>query len=264
MRAARVGGVVFGAGVIAIGLGYFAGLPFAQASWPWSKSPFDFLLVSSFLVAAGAVAIWLAVTGEWRAAVGSTLNVGSMNVAAAIFLTYRYQETHDARFATRAIAFTIFAATNVAAFLWSRRWPLVDRRPVDRVLKVAFALFTALLTLAFVQLFRRSPTIFPWELDADTEVMVGTLFFGSAVYFGYGLLATRWHEMRGQLIAFLAYDLVLIVPYLAMFGGVYRNHLPSLIVYVTVIIGSGIFSVYYLFINPRTKGWLVEKQGVGD
>jgi hypothetical protein len=250
-------GLAVGLAVMAVGYGYFAVAPFAVASWPWSQSPFDYLLASSFLLAAGAVIAWLSIVGEWGAAAGATLNVGSMNVAAAAFLAYRYTQSHDARLATRAAAFTLFALTNLCAFAWSRRQPIRDRRPVERPLKIAFALFTALLTVAWVQLFRLSQTIFPWALEANTEVLVGTLFFGSSVYFGYGLWATRWHEMRGQLIAFLVYDLVLVFPYLAMFDSAYSDHRPSLIAYLTVIVSSGLFSVYYLFIHPRTRRWAI-------
>lgn len=249
--------MVFGALVMAVGLGYFAGMPFAKASWPWSESPFDFLLVSSFLIAAGAVIFWLAAVEEWACAVPATMNVGSMNAGAAAFLYYRFGVTHDGRFLTRAAALTVFALMNLGAFLWSRRQATIDTRPADRVLKLAFTLFTAVLTYAAIQLFRRSPTIFPWPLEPNTEVLIGWLFFGSAVYFAHGLFGSRWHQMRGQLIAFLAYDLMLIVPYLAMFDGVYKDHLPSLIAYVAVILGSMFFSIYYLFINRRTRGWAV-------
>ena len=257
MRAARLGAMGFGAAVTAVGLGYFAGLPFAAESWPWSESPFDFLLVSAFLVAAGAVTFWLAAVGEWGAAKGAAMNVGTMNAGAAAFLGARHAATHDGRFLVRAAAFAVFAAANLAVFLWSRRQPIRDRRPVERPLRVAFALYTALLAVAAAALFRRSTTIFPWAIEANTETMIGWLFLGSAVYFAWGLTGSRWHELRGQMIAFLAYDVVLVLPYLAMLDGVYRDHLPSLVAYLAVIFGSALFSVYYLFIHPRTRGWAI-------
>ena len=58
-------------------------------------------------------------------------------------------------------------------------------------------------------------------------------------------------------IAFLVYDLVLVFPYLAMFDSAYSDHRPSLIAYLTVIVSSGLFSVYYLFIHPRTRRWAI-------
>ena len=253
----RIAAIIFGLAILVAGFGYFADLPFAHTSWPWSQSSFDFLLVSSFLIAAGAVVIWAAAVGEWGAIVPATLNVGSMNVGSAIYLYHRYAVTHDGRFLTRALALSVFGAMNLAALLWARRFPIRDRRTADLPLKIAFGLFTAVLVFAAVQLFRRSPTIFPWPLEPMTEMMIGWLFFGSALYFAYGLFRNRWHELRGQLIAFLVYDIVLIVPYLAMFDGVYKDHRPSLIAYVSVIIGSGLFSIVYLFVLPRTRGWKI-------
>jgi hypothetical protein len=256
-RAARAVAIGGGVAVIALGLGYFAGLPYAAASWPWSESPFDFLLVSAFLVAAGAVLVWLGTTGEWGAAKAATANVGAMNAGAAIFLGARFAATRDARLLVRAIAFAVFAAANLAVFLWSRRHPIRDVRPAPRPVRVASAVYAAVLAVAATELLRRSETIFPWALEATTETMFGWLFLGSAIYFAAGVGATRWHEVRGQLLAFLAYDLVLVVPYLAMFDGVYRDHLASLVVYVSVIIGSALFSAYYLFVHRATRGWAV-------
>ena len=57
----------------------------------------------------------------------------------------------------------------------------------------------------------------------------------------------------GQLLSFLAYDLVLIVPFLSLFKTVQTEYLIGLIVYVTVLNYSGALAVYYLFIHPQTR-----------
>ena len=56
-------------------------------------------------------------------------------------------------------------------------------------------------------------------------------------------------------IAFLAYDLVLIPPYLALFPTVEPEHLTSLRIYMVVLFYSTALAVYYLFINKATRGW---------
>jgi len=86
---------------------------------------------------------------------------------------------------------------------------------------------------------------------------VGWLFLGSAVYFGWGWLRPGWHNARGQLIAFLAYDLVLFPRYVLMFSTVNPEHLPSLVAYVAVLTYSSLLSIYYLFIDARTRGWAI-------
>jgi hypothetical protein len=250
--------VVFGAADLVLTVGYLFQLSWATATWPWPVNPLDFILVSSFLAGATVTILWLGFVGDWGAATGATMNVGSMNIGAAAFLFEKYSETHDDRFLSRAIAFTVFALINVGAFVWTLRFRIKDKRPADVVLKLFFAVASGLLLFAAVQLMRKSPTIFPWPLEEDTSIMFGWLFMGSAVYFTYGLLRPSWHNMRGQLLAFLAYDLILIPPYTYLFPLVQPDHMPSLITYMIVLIVSAVLSIFYLFIHKRTRAWAIQ------
>jgi hypothetical protein len=247
--------IAFGLADLVLTLGYFAEAPWALSTWPWQDlQSIDYLLVSSFLAGATGVILWLGFTGEWGAAAGATMNVGLMNAGAAAYL-YRLG------FHSRALTFTLFALINMGVLVWSLRHPIRDRRPIDWFLRGSFFIFTAVLLFAAVQLFRRSPTIFPWRIEPDAEIMVGWLFLGSAVYFGWGFLRPSWHNARGQLIAFLAYDLVLFPRYVLMFSTVNPEHLPSLIAYVAVLSYSSLLAVYYLFIHPRTRSWAIDVSG---
>jgi hypothetical protein len=87
--------------------------------------------------------------------------------------------------------------------------------------------------------------------------MFGWLFLGSAVYFIYGFVRPSWHNMRGQLLAFLAYDVVLILPYALMFPTVQPEHFQSLCAYFAVLVYSSVVAIYYLFIDKRTRGWRI-------
>lgn len=54
-----------------------------------------------------------------------------------------------------------------------------------------------------------------------------------------------------QLWSFLAYDLVLIGPFLGHFANVKPEQRMSLILYTTVLIYSGAVAVYYLLIDRK-------------
>jgi hypothetical protein len=95
--------------------------------------------------------------------------------------------------------------------------------------------------------------VFPWALNPDSSVIFGCIFIGDAFYFLYGLLYPRWHNAAGQLLSFLAYDLVLIGPFLMLFKTVKPEFMFSLIVYVAVLVYSGGLAVYFLFVNPKTR-----------
>jgi hypothetical protein len=250
--------VAFGLADLALTIGYFLNLPWATGTWPWQGlQTLDYLLVSSFLAGATAVILWVGLIGDWGALTGATMNVGVMNAGASIYLFHIYAATHDARLLERAIEFAVFAAINAAVLLWSARHPIVDRRPVGKWLRGSFLVFSVVLLYAAIQLFRGSTTIFPWTIEPDTEIMVGWLFLGSAVYFAWGFFRPSWHNARGQLLAFLAYDLVLLPRYSFMFSSVEPEHLPSLVAYEIVLVYSSALAIWYLFIDPRTRGWRI-------
>jgi K+-sensing histidine kinase KdpD len=118
--------------------------------------------------------------------------------------------------------------------------------------RISFWIFSVTLLLAGGALILRLP-VFPWTLNPDSSVIFGCIFLGDAFYFLYGLLRPRWHNAFGQLLSFLAYDLVLIVPFVALVKTVKPELLLNLVVYIAVLLYSGALAVYYLFINSRTR-----------
>jgi hypothetical protein len=257
----QVAVVLFGLADLVLTIGYFTQSDWAIGTWPWQDlRPLDYLLVSSFLAGATAVILWVGFVGEWGALAGATMNVGLMNAGSAVYLIVLDRRTHGPGLMTRGVLFSLFAAVNLGVLVWSLRRPIQDRRPVDKLLRGSFGVFWVVLLYAAIQLFRQSPTIFPWKIEPDAEIMVGWLFLGSAVYFAWGFFRPSWHNARGQLLAFLAYDLVLLPRYIFLFRVVEPEHLPSLIVYIAVIAYSTLLSIYYLFLNPRTRGWRIQAE----
>jgi hypothetical protein len=118
--------------------------------------------------------------------------------------------------------------------------------------RVSFGIFIASLFLASGALILRMP-VFPWDLNPDSSVIFGCIFFGDAFYFLYGLFRPRWGNAFGQLLSFLAYDLVLIVPFVLLFDTVKPDRMFSLVVYTAVLVYSGGLAVYYLLIDPQTR-----------
>ena len=119
-------------------------------------------------------------------------------------------------------------------------------------LKISFWVFIASLFLSGMALILQAP-IFPWALNRDTAVVFGCIFLGDAFYFLYGMFRPNWHNALGQLLSFLAYDLVLIIPFIGLLNTVAPERYINLLVYTAVLIYSGGLAVYYLFINPQTR-----------
>jgi len=151
-----------------------------------------------------------------------------------------------------AMAGIVSIIMSALTFLWSRRLPLKDSRPTPRLVLFSFGIFIISLILAAGALLLRRP-IFPWTLTPESSIVFGCIFLGDAFYFLHALLYPRWHNAAGQLLSFLAYDLVLILPFLRLFETIKPEFRLSLTVYVLVLLYSGLLAIYYLFINKGTR-----------
>jgi hypothetical protein len=246
-----IGGLLF----FVLTAGFFFQHPLVLRLWPWEDSRLSYIFLASICAAIGAPLVWIGLSGEFAAAAPGALNLGLMAAGMAVFLFGLYQKDRQLVLLYWALAQAAFVLLNALIFLWSLGWPPRDRRATPRPLRLAFLLFCALLGAVGSALILQQPEIFPWPLKPESSVMFGLVFLGAAVYFVYALLQPRWALARGQLLGFLAYDLVLIVPFLAHFAAVRPGHRLSLIVYTGVLLISALLAVYYLFLNRGTREW---------
>lgn len=251
MKMLCYGTVLGGLVILAFAIGFIFQFPFAVNVWPWADGRYSHLFIGSILAAVSAAAFWIGWTGEFGALPAGSLNVFVIAVTTSI---YFFQLARDGRpeLVPFGIAGLVSAVVSGAAFLWSRRLPLSDARPTPALVKVSFGIFVASLIFAGGALIFRLP-IFPWKLNPDSSVIFGCIFLGDAFYFLYGLFRPRWHNARGQLLSFLAYDLVLILPFLWLIPSVATEFMLNLIVYILVLVYSGAVAVYFLFLNPHTR-----------
>ena len=248
------GGVV----ILILALGFIFQLSFAKNLWPWPDGRLSYLFIGSILAAVCVAAFWIGWTGELGALPAGSLNVFVIAIGSCIyFLQLAFGENRMELFLT-SFAALLMAIVSGTVFLWSRRFDLQDPRPMPKLVRVSFGIFIASLFLAGGALVLKLP-IFPWKLDPRSSVIFGCIFLGDAFYFLYGLFYPRWHHALGQLLSFLAYDLVLIPPFLALFKTVKPEFQINLIFYVAVLLYSGALAVYYLFINPQTRIWVSKK-----
>jgi hypothetical protein len=242
-----LGGLV----VLALAIGFIFQIPLALRLWPWEDGRYSYLFVGSILAAVSAAALWIGWTGELGALPAGSLNIFVIALATSVyFFSLAVQGRLD--MVLFGLVTVLMALASGAAFLWSRGIPLDDSRSTPGLVRVSFGIFTAALVLAGGALILRQP-IFPWDLNPDSSVVFGCIFLGDAFYFLYGLIRPRWGNAAGQLLSFLVYDLVLIVPFISLFDTVKPDRMVNLIVYIAVLIYSGGLAVYYLLINPRTR-----------
>lgn len=237
------------------GLGFVFQLPFAVDSWPWPDGRYSYLFVGSILAAVSAAALWIGWRSDFGALPAGTLNLVVIELTVAVYFSVLIVRDGRTELLVFGLAAFLFAMISAGFFLWSRRLDVRDARPTPMFLRICFGIFFLSLVFTGTALVFRAP-IFPWKLNPDSTVIFGCIFLGDAFYFLYALLYPRLSNAIGQLLSFLAYDLVLIGPFLKLFDTVDSMFRVNLNIYFGVLVFSAAVSVYYLFIHPETRNWL--------
>jgi hypothetical protein len=259
MKAIRFILILSGVLILALAIGFIFRLPIATSLWPWADGRLSYLFLGSILAAVSVAALWIGWTGELGALPAGALNVFIISIAFTIYTLQLSIKDNLAGMLPFSIFYFVMAIVSLAAFFWSRRYNIKDSRPMPQLVRISFGVFIFSLFLAGGALVLRLP-VFPWPLDPKSSVMFGSIFLGDAFYFLYALLYPRWHNALGQLLSFLAYDLVLIFPFLSLFKSVKPEFRLNLVIYVAVLVYSGAIAIYYLAINKQTRIWSTDNQ----
>ena len=235
-----------------LALGFFQSAHWATDLWPWPDTPLSFIFIASILAAIALPALWIGVSGELAAIQAGGLELSITYGAIFVYLLTLAGDPGQPALGPYLVAFGGAALSSLVVFLWSRRIPWRDRRPMPSVVRGSFA-FLALVLVAAGTALAFGADIFPWELRSETSVIFGFIYLGAAVYFLYGFVQPRWSNAAGQLIGFLAYDIVLIGPFVDRFDEVTGRQLLSLIIYSAVLVFSGALAFYYLFVSDKTR-----------
>lgn len=249
LRAASVLAAVL---LLALTAGFFAQVSWATMLWPWPAAPLSFVFIASILAAIAIPVLWIGVSGEFAAAQAGSIDLAVMYGGMFVYVLTLVGDPGQPELWPYVIVFGVACVGSCVAFAWSRRIVWRDERPMPGLVRGSFAAFAIILVAAGTALIFHS-AIFPWQLTAESSVMFGLVYVGAAVYFIYGFLRPRWHNAAGQLAGFLAYDLVLMAPFLNHFKVAHGRELASLIIYTTLLVYNGALGVYYLFLHDKTR-----------
>lgn len=248
--------VLVGAGAImgALALGFGLRLPWATALWPLPDGPLSFAFMASILAGAALPLLWIGASGALSALRGYALGFSVVNGGLAATALGVYSSTGQTSLLRFGLLAAALSALCVALLVWSPG-DAGDRRPMPPALAIPFALEVGVLALVGFGLVLKIPNVLPWPLRPESSMMYGWVFLGLALYFGYTLVRRTWQHTCGQLLGFLAYDLVLVGPLLGHIFAVKPEHRLGLAVAIAIILSSGALAVYYLFINRNTRLW---------
>jgi hypothetical protein len=255
-RIARLALALAGVALVALSVAFLIDEPSVTSLWPWPISRLSRIFLASMLMAAAAPVIGIAISGELAAVAPGALNLFVAGLGIAAFCFTQADGTVEQRpvlfFAMGAAAFVVLMA---ALFLWSSGVPFRDQRRLPWSVYLAFAAFALILVVAGIALIRGRPNTFPWPLSPELSVLYGCMFIGAACYFVHGLVKPVWGNAKGQLYGFLAYDLVLLGPFVQHFSAVPEPMLVSLIVYTAILAFSALLAIYYIFVSRDAWPW---------
>ena len=211
-----------------LALGFFQSAHWATDLWPWSDTPLSFIFIASILAAIALPALWIGVSGELAAIQAGGLELSITYGAIFVYLLTLAGDPGQPALGPYLVAFGAAALSSLVVFLWSRRIPWRDRRPMPSVVRGSFA-FLALVLVAAGTALASAPTSSPGTALGDLgDLRLHLPRRGG--YFLYGFVQPRWSNAAGQLIGFLAYDIVLIGPFVDRFDEVTGRQLLSLII----------------------------------
>lgn len=228
--------------------------PPVTALWPFpGTTPLTFIFVASILAAAGASTLWAVASQQRAALAGIAIDYIFILVPGAIYTWQLASGTGGEGLGLYVVASLLGVLFGVWLLFYSLRAPLDQSVPVPAPVRWAFVIFVVALLIVSVLLIRQVPNILPWSVTPELSVLIGWMFFGALTYFVYGLARPSWANAAGQLVGFLAYDIVLIVPFLQRLPTVAPELRLSLWVYTAVVVFSGLLACYYLFVHAPTR-----------
>ncbi len=231
-------------GVVALGFILRAG--WAEALWPWPAGPLSLTFLGSVLAAFAVGGAWTAVTGRWNGGLAALVAVAAVTVLLAWAL---WAGGAAWPWPVACLLTGLGAGWNAAGVA---RLPGRGKR-LTAWPRASCAVFALALVAAAVALLAGAPHVFPWPLDPVTARAFGAIFLGLSLAYG---LSALWADRDMALVAmlgFLAYDLVLLPPFLLHFATVRPEHLLSLSIYVAVLVYSAIVALGLIW-QDRAEG----------
>lgn len=238
-----------------VGIGMALHVPFFDGLWQSvlpEATPLSLSFVGSIFAAAAASTLWCLVADEEAGLAGIGLDYGVIMLPLAAFFAGRI----GANAAQAPYAAMTLAGAAFGAYLYwtTRRLPFRQGEPPPRLVRVSFVVFTLALLFYGGRMVLGVPNTMPWPTSAAESVVYGWMFLGAAAYFVYALVRPSWGNAGGQLAGFLAYDLVLLPPFLSRFGtAIPAQFVVGHWIYTAVVTCSALLAAYYLFVDPRTR-----------
>lgn len=235
-------------------VGFIAQWSWVVALWPWPDSRLSYRFLAAIMAAIAMPILWIGWSQEIAAVKAGALDFAVNYTLLGVLVWWFREELSEWVSVPMLISICVLAVLlNAWLYVRARQVPFSDNRPVPALLSGSFLLFALVLIAVGIALIMDYPGIFPWPLSAQTAMVFGCIALGAAAYFIHGFVVAVQGNIRGQLLGFLAYDAILLMPLWEHIRNVAPEHQLSLMIYLGVLVYSAVLAVYYLFIYPQTR-----------
>lgn len=235
---------------------FFMQIPAVTGLWPYpGTTPLTNIFIASIFAAGAASTIWCLLTRHDAAFAGIGIDYVTLLAPLGVYSIYLGLTTGNAGLTGYGLFCLVGTLFGLGITVWSLRIPLDRSLPAPAPVRWSFLVFIIALLVVCTLLFLRTPNIIPWNITPDLSIVIGLMFLGATAYFVYGLLRPSWANAGGQLAGFLAYDVVLLWPFISRLGSVAPEHQLGQTIYLGVVIYSGLLAVYYLFLHRPTRAF---------
>jgi hypothetical protein len=197
-----------------IGFGLIKDFDWAIEGWPLPDVKMTYKFLASIAAAIAAPCAWVVWRNELGAlqGVGFELMVGQPALGG--YLLWLAADRRELALAILGIALLVFGVIWAAVYLWSKRVPIRDTRPLPGLFRASFIVICAILVVLGVALTLQVDNIFPWAVSPENSTVIGFIFLSAALLFGWIVVHPTWVSGEMALTSFLAYGMVLVFPYI--------------------------------------------------
>lgn len=253
-RALRLTLLAVSAVQVFLAVAFLLRLQLVVSVWPFAgTTPLTYTFLASICAAAATSTLWTVFTRNHAALAGIGLDAVAILGPIGLLALRLASSGTDPRMSSFGVICLVGAALGLALLLHAIRIPLDVRLRTPQPVLWSMVAFVVALVYVSYRLIAQQLNVIPWSITPDLSLLIGFTFLGAAFYFAYGVLRPYWSNAGGQLAGFLAYDLVLILPFLQRLPTVAPEHRTSLVVYIAVVAYSGLLAINYLFVHRTTR-----------
>jgi hypothetical protein len=198
---------------VPLGFGLYRQWSWMVDAWPLPDARMTFIFYASIVAAIAAPLAWAA----WRDELGVLESIGfELMIGAPVvggYLAWLALDRRDGALGVFAVASLAMGVAAATLWQWARRVDLRDNRPLPTLYRACFVGFCCVLVPVGIALILRRDA-FPWRPSPENATIIGLVFLSAALLFAWIAAHPKWAYGEMAMTAFLAYDLVLLVPYL--------------------------------------------------